>query len=181
MTRAVVALGSNVPPRRAALREAVARLARLPDTRLLATSDWHRSEPVDPPPGVASGEFLNGACLLETALSPRAFVDALLAIEAALGRVRTVRNAPRTIDLDLVVHGDAVVDEPGLTVPHPRAHERPFVLEPAAQVAPDLRHPVLGRTLAELRDALRARGPDGPDDAARAGDRGPRRAGDDTA
>lgn len=155
-TPVVVALGSNVPPRRRALDAAVARLARLPGTRLVATSRWRPSAPVDPPPGVPSGEFLNGACLLHTTLAPRALLDALLAIEAELGRVRRVRNGPRTIDLDLVVYGDLVLDEPGLTIPHPRAHERAFVLEPAADVAPGMRHPLAGLTLAALRDRLAA-------------------------
>jgi 2-amino-4-hydroxy-6-hydroxymethyldihydropteridine diphosphokinase len=153
VTRAVVALGSNLRPRRATLLAAVDELGALPGTRVLAVSGLCETAPVD-----CAGDapaFVNGACLLETALGPRALLDALLAIERRHGRVRgedVPRHAPRTLDLDLILHGESVVDEPGLTLPHPRAHERLFVLEPAAEVAPALVHPVLGATLAQLRD-----------------------------
>jgi 2-amino-4-hydroxy-6-hydroxymethyldihydropteridine diphosphokinase len=154
MTSAIVAIGSNIPPRRQALRDAIAQLGRLPQTRLLATSALRETDPVDCPPG--SGAFVNGACLLETDLDARALLRALLDIELAVGRQRSVPGAPRTLDLDLILHGDTVLDEPDLIVPHPRAHQRMFVLEAAADVAPDLRHPLLERSLAELRDELRA-------------------------
>jgi 3-oxoacyl-[acyl-carrier protein] reductase len=156
VTLALVALGGNVEPRRRHLLGAVTELDTLPGTRVLGTSRLHETAPVDCPPG--SGAFLNGACLLETELSPRALLAELLAIEAGHGRRRGAPHAPRTLDLDLLLHGEALLDEPGLALPHPRMHERAFVLEPAAEVAPTLRHPRLGRTLAELRDALRAAG-----------------------
>jgi 2-amino-4-hydroxy-6-hydroxymethyldihydropteridine diphosphokinase len=147
---ALVALGSNLPPRRATLAAAVEALAALPHTRLAAVSSLRETAPVDCPPG--SGPFLNGAVLLHTALSPRALLAELQRIEAAHGRRRGVRHAPRRLDLDLIVHGEEVSDEPGLVLPHPRAHERDFVLEPAAELLPEGRHPRLGRTWRELRD-----------------------------
>ncbi len=156
MTRALVALGGNVEPRRRHLLSAVAELDALPRTRVLAASSLHETAPVGCPPG--SGPFLNGACLLETELPPRALLDELLALEARHGRRRGPPNAPRTLDLDLLLHGDAALDEPDLVLPHPRMHRRAFVLEPAAEVAPRLVHPRLGRTIRELRDALRAAG-----------------------
>jgi 2-amino-4-hydroxy-6-hydroxymethyldihydropteridine diphosphokinase len=156
VTLALVALGGNVEPRRMHLLSAAAELGGLPRTRVLAVSSLHATEPVGCPPG--SGPFLNGACLLETELSPRALLNELLALELRHGRRRGLPNAPRTLDLDLLLHGEAVLDEPGLLLPHPRMHQRAFVLEPAVEVAPDMRHPQLGRTLLELRDALRAAG-----------------------
>jgi len=156
MTVALVALGSNLEPRRRHLLGAVTELAALPRTQVLATSTLIETPPIGCPPG--SPPFLNGACLLETELSPRALLAGLQSIEAAHGRrPGAPRNAPRTLDLDLVLHGSAVLDEAELTLPHPRAHERLFVLEPAAEIAPALRHPRLDRTLAQLRDQARAR------------------------
>ena len=155
MTAALVALGSNLEPRRRHLLGALVELGQLPRTTVLATSSFVETPPVDCPPG--SAPFLNGACLLETELSPRALLVGLQSIESAHGRRRdAARNAPRTLDLDLVLHGSSVLDTPELTLPHPRAHERLFVLEPAAEIAPALRHPRLDRTLAQLRDQARA-------------------------
>jgi 2-amino-4-hydroxy-6-hydroxymethyldihydropteridine diphosphokinase len=154
MTQALVALGSNLGPRRATLAAALDELARLPRTSLLAVSTLRETEPVDCGPGAP--RFLNGACLLETGLTPRELLDALLAIEDRHQRRRAGRNAPRTLDLDLVLHGQSVLHEPGLVLPHPRAHQRLFVLEPAAELASEWRHPVLGRTLGELCEALAA-------------------------
>lgn len=151
MTLALVALGSNLGDRHATCMSALRALARLDEVRLVSVSALRETEPVDAP--ADSPRFLNGVALVDTELSPRALLDALLAIEVEHGRERSVRNAPRTLDLDLVMHGDAVVDEPGLSVPHPRMLERPFVLDPAADVAPDMVHPHTGRTLRELRDA----------------------------
>jgi 2-amino-4-hydroxy-6-hydroxymethyldihydropteridine diphosphokinase len=152
VTRALVALGSNLGDREAQLDSAVAALSALPQTRCLAVSSWHATAPVDAPPG--SPPFLNGAALLETALTPDALLERLQRIERAHERLREVANGPRTLDLDLVLHGDALRDGPELTLPHPRAHQRAFVLVPAAEVAPQMLHPGLGRTLSELRDAL---------------------------
>ncbi|MGQ0551750.1 MAG: 2-amino-4-hydroxy-6-hydroxymethyldihydropteridine diphosphokinase [Planctomycetota bacterium] len=149
--RALVALGGNLEPRRQHLLDAQAELAALPETRLLACSALHETAPVE----CAAGDpaFLNGACLLETSLPPRALLAALQEIERRHGRVRGAgapRHAPRSLDLDLILHGDTILDEAGLNLPHPRAHERRFVLQPAAEIAPELVHPVLGRSLARL-------------------------------
>lgn len=140
---AYVALGANLGDRLASLDAAVAALGVLPDTEVLAVSPWIETDPVgylDQP------RFLNGVAKMRTILEPRALLEALLAIELGLGRTREgARFGPRTIDLDLLVYGDAELDEPGLTVPHPRLHERRFVLEPLAAVAPGLDVPGRGR------------------------------------
>ena len=151
---ALVALGSNLAPRRATLAAAVESMARLPGTRLVAVSTLRETAPLDCPPG--SGPFLNGAVLLRTTLTPRELLDACRALEAASGRVRGELHAPRRLDLDLIVHGDAQLDAPDLVLPHPRAHERLFVLEPAAELLPRARHPRLGADWTTLRDERRA-------------------------
>jgi len=159
VTLALVALGSNVGARETHLAGALAGIRALPGTRLVSVSNVRETAPAGCPPG--SGAFLNAAALLDTRLTPRALLSELQELEARAGRLRPVRNAPRTLDLDLLLHGDAVLDEPGLQLPHPRLHLRAFVLEPACDVAPGLRHPLLGRTLRELRDALRSGGREG--------------------
>ena len=153
MTFAVIAMGSNIAPRRKTLHAGVEALRDLEASHVSSISTLHETDPVDAPDG--SQPFLNGAVLLNTALDATALMRALLAIEDAHGRVRAEPNGPRTLDLDLVLFGTQLVDVPGLEVPHPRAHERLFVLEPAAEVAPHMRHPLLGQTLMQLRDALR--------------------------
>jgi 2-amino-4-hydroxy-6-hydroxymethyldihydropteridine diphosphokinase len=143
---AAIALGSNLGDRRAHLDYAVRRLSEF--LRDLRVSSYIDTEPVGMPP--AAPPFLNAAAVGETTLSPRALLDALLDIERARGRERPFVNAPRTLDLDLVLFGDAVVEEPGLTVPHPRFRDRRFVLEPLAEIAPGLVDPVSGRSIADL-------------------------------
>jgi len=155
---AAIALGTNLGDRAQHLERAVAALRRLPRTRVRGISSWLETEPVGGP--VGQERYWNGAVLVDTELAPRELLDALLAIEAAEGRVRVagVRDGPRTLDLDLLVHGDAVLDEPGLVLPHPRAEERAFVLEPLAEIAPGLRFPRSGSTVLEALANLRASG-----------------------
>lgn len=150
---AAIAFGSNVGDRASHIEAALARLRALAGVILKTLSLVRETEPVGGPP---QGRFLNGVALIETTLEPRELLEALLAIERDGGRVRgerAVKNGPRTIDLDLVFFGDETSDEAGLTLPHPRAHERPFVLEPLAEVAPDWIHPRLRRTARDLWDS----------------------------
>ena len=143
MTRAYVGLGANLGDREGAIRAALAVLDARPDVAVVAVSTLHETDPVgylDQP------RFLNGAAAIETVLSPRGLLENLLTVERRLGRVRGQgpRFGPRTIDLDLLLHGDEVIDEPGLQIPHPRLQERRFALEPLAELDPALELPGLG-------------------------------------
>jgi len=148
---AAIALGSNldspVGDREANLREAIKRLKALGEVR--AVSSFYDTEPVG---YVAQPRFLNGALLLETDLGPEELMRALLAVERAMGRDRTgtVAKGPRVIDLDLLLYGDTVVNTEDLTLPHPAMAEREFVLRPLAEIAPAMRHPLLGLTVREM-------------------------------
>jgi 2-amino-4-hydroxy-6-hydroxymethyldihydropteridine diphosphokinase len=150
LTTAAVALGSNVGDRRAHLDFAVARLASLLGD--LKVSGYYETEPV----GVVGDQspFLNAAAVGKTALTAPELLDALMAIEQERGRERPHPNAPRTLDLDLILFGDAVIARPSLVVPHPRFRERRFVLEPLAEIAPDLRDPVTGLSVARMLSSL---------------------------
>ncbi|HEX7901611.1 MAG TPA: 2-amino-4-hydroxy-6-hydroxymethyldihydropteridine diphosphokinase [Planctomycetota bacterium] len=138
---AYVGLGSNLGDRRAILASALASLAPRRVSRIVETEPWGRA---DQPP------FLNAVAEIDTALQPGPLLARLLEIEALHGRVRAERWGPRTLDLDLLLYGDRVVAEPGLTVPHPRLAERRFVLESLAELAPDLAVPGVGRAVREL-------------------------------
>ena len=143
--RAFVGLGANLGDAKRKLSEAVSALAQLPQTRVVAVSAVYRSAPID-----SSGpDYLNAVALLDTGLDPQTLLAALLAIELQHGRERPYRNAPRTLDLDLLLHGDSVLSTLQLKLPHPRLHERAFVLHPLLDVAPDLRLPD-GRLAASL-------------------------------
>lgn len=133
-TRAIVSLGSNIEPRAEYLAQARAALGNLPRTRLLQTSSVIETEPVDVPPAYENQRFLNQVVVLETDLEVRDFSRRMHAVEDALGRVRMVRNGPRTIDVDLIDFGGLVSDDPDLTLPHPRASSRDFVLRPLAEL-----------------------------------------------
>jgi 2-amino-4-hydroxy-6-hydroxymethyldihydropteridine diphosphokinase len=149
----VVALGGNLAgdfvSSEALLEAAVAKLmeAGLP---VLARSGWWRSAAWPDPSGP---EYRNGVALVEANRGPEALLEILFQVEAAFRRSRDGKNAPRTLDLDLIAYGRQVRDTPDLTLPHPRAHERRFVMGPLAELAPDWRHPVLGKTAAELAAA----------------------------
>jgi 2-amino-4-hydroxy-6-hydroxymethyldihydropteridine diphosphokinase len=132
--RAAIALGSNLDDPQAQVRSGFADLARMPGTRVTARSSLYRTAPL----GYADQPaFVNACALVETRLGPRQLLDGLLAIERKHGRVRDIPNGPRTLDLDIVLYGSTTVDEPGLAIPHPRAHERAFVLAPLVEVWPD--------------------------------------------
>jgi 2-amino-4-hydroxy-6-hydroxymethyldihydropteridine diphosphokinase len=136
VTRAYVGLGANLGDRERTLREAVEALAAAEGVEVVAVSTVRETEPV----GVGEQPlFLNGAAELGTTLTARELLEVLLAVEQRFGRVRAPgEHGPRTLDLDLLLYGDEVIEEPGLTVPHPRLHERRFVLEPLAELAPGL-------------------------------------------
>lgn len=143
---ACVALGANIGDPLRQIEAGFAALDALPDTRLIARSSLYRSAPV----GYADQpDFTNAVALIDTGLSPHALLEALLAIERAHGRIRDFPNAPRTLDLDIVLYGGLVLHEPGLTIPHARMLERAFVLLPLAEIAPDAVVPGHGR-VAEL-------------------------------
>jgi 2-amino-4-hydroxy-6-hydroxymethyldihydropteridine diphosphokinase len=149
--RAVIALGSNLDGPEAHVRRAFDEVGALPRTRLLARSALYRTAPVG---FVDQPAFVNACALVETTLGAHALLEALLAIERRHGRVRDVPNGPRTLDLDIVLYGEEMLHEPGLTVPHPRAHERAFVLAPLLDVWPDAMIPGRGPAAA-FRDRVR--------------------------
>ena len=139
---ATIGLGANLNDPAAQVEYALAELDRLPGTRLIARSSLYASAPVG---YVDQPDFINAVAQVETDLAPRALLVALLDIEHRHGRERSFRNAPRTLDLDLLLYGDAHFHEEALTLPHPRMHERAFVLLPLLEIAPDATIPGRGR------------------------------------
>lgn len=150
--RVAVALGSNLGDRAATLRAAVERLADWLDG--LRASAYRETAPTGPAAGVQP-PYLNAVAVGTTTIAPRTLLGHLLALERELGRERPFPHAPRTLDLDLILYGDVVMREPDLEIPHPRFRERSFVLEPLAEIAPELLDPVTGRTVAALYAELR--------------------------
>jgi 2-amino-4-hydroxy-6-hydroxymethyldihydropteridine diphosphokinase len=138
---AFVGIGANLGDARANVADALARLETQPGCRLVAASSLWRTAPIDS----AGDDYINAVALVDTALDAHALLAVLQAIETAHGRERPYHNAPRTLDLDLLLYGDAVIDTPDLTVPHPRMHERAFVLAPLLEVMPDIAIPGRGR------------------------------------
>jgi len=151
---AFIGLGSNLEDPLSQLRRAFADMGNLPETRLVAQSPLYRSAPIgclDQP------DFVNAVAKIETTLLPQALLQALLKIEHRHGRERTFRNAPRTLDLDVLLYDDVQLHEHGLTIPHPQMHLRAFVLRPLLEIAPDIGIPGIGRAelaLAGCRDQV---------------------------
>lgn len=145
-SQSAIALGSNLGDSRTILENALKTLAKSTGITLQACSSWYQTEPVGPP----QPDYLNGCALLNVELTPRELLETLLTIEAHYGRVRQECNGPRTLDLDLLLFEDLILDAPNLQLPHPRMKERAFVLVPLAEIAPDWIEPVSGKAIAQL-------------------------------
>ena len=146
-----IGLGSNLGEPSDQLRLAISDIDQLPDTRVLASSAFYRSAPIgylDQP------DFVNAVIKIETRLAPRQLLSAMLGIERLHGRERTFSNAPRTLDLDVLLYGDMQIDEPGLAIPHPHMHRRAFVLQPLLEIEPDCMIPSVGSVHQALQGCL---------------------------
>jgi 2-amino-4-hydroxy-6-hydroxymethyldihydropteridine diphosphokinase len=147
-----VGLGSNLGDRELNLLRAIAEIGKIPESRITALSGFYDTEPVGP---VSQDPFLNAVLRLETALTPHQLLAELQRIEnEVFRRERTIPQGPRTMDLDLLIYDDIVMESETLTIPHPRLHDRRFVLVPLAEISPDQTHPLFGMTAAELLRAL---------------------------
>ncbi len=147
-----IGIGSNMGDRRAYCEEAVRLISRFPKTSLLAVSSLYETAPLEL---LDQDWFINCVAAVRTTLSPQELLRACQEVEQFLGRKRSVRFGPRTIDLDILFYGDQIIRETDLTIPHPRAHERRFVLEPLAEIAPEMEHPVLRKTASQILQGMR--------------------------
>jgi 2-amino-4-hydroxy-6-hydroxymethyldihydropteridine diphosphokinase len=148
--RSAIALGSNLGDSFTILTDALKNLAQTPGITLQASSSWYKTQPVGPP----QPDYLNGCALLDVELMPQELLETLLKIEAKFGRVRQGRNGPRTLDLDLLLFDDLILNIPNLQLPHPRMRERAFVLVPLAEIAPNWIEPISGKAIAQLVQTL---------------------------
>lgn len=145
-----IALGSNLGESQQNLEQAICQLNQSADITVSDVSNWYETVPVGP----AQPNYLNGCALLTTSLSPRPLLDTLLSIETQFGRVRQERWGARTLDLDLLLYEDVVLDTPRLQLPHPRMRERAFVLVPLGEIAPNWVDPITGSAIAQLKDTI---------------------------
>jgi ADP-ribose pyrophosphatase len=148
--RCAIALGSNLGNSRTIVEDALSRLAQKTAIAVSSHSSWYKTAPVGPP----QPDYINGCAILDVQLSPQALLEVLLEVEKQWGRVRRERWGPRTLDLDLLLFGDLILDTPSLQIPHPRMRERAFVLVPLAEIAPEWIDPVTGMTIAQLLEAV---------------------------
>ncbi|MEX0829302.1 MAG: 2-amino-4-hydroxy-6-hydroxymethyldihydropteridine diphosphokinase [Nitrospirales bacterium] len=149
-----IGFGSNLGDRQELCDRAIALLKLLPQSQVTDVSSYYETEPVDHDGTLGENWFYNGVVRLETALSPARLLDILQETERGLGREETDRHGPRTMDFDILMFGQQHIDQPGLTVPHPRLHQRRFVLEPLVEIDPNYRHPTLHRSMKELLESL---------------------------
>ncbi len=149
MTICYIGIGSNLGDRRRSIDAAIEKIKGSGGIRLLRTSSFYETEPLG---DIPQGKFVNGVIEIETDLAPRGLLGRLQEIETSLGRTRDVFHGPRTIDLDILLYGGEAVDERGLVIPHPRMHERNFVLRPLRELAPDLVHPTMHVKIRDIEE-----------------------------
>lgn len=145
-----IALGSNLGDSLTTVNSALETIATIPNINIQTTSSWYQTAPVGPP----QPDFINGCAILQVQMSPQSVLSTLLQIESQFGRTRQARWGPRSLDLDLLLYNDLILDTPTLQIPHPRMHERAFVLIPLAEITPTWIEPVSGKAIAELVQAV---------------------------